>query len=176
MKERKILIVTLEPVAGKMAGPAIRSLEIGRQLAKDFSVTVYSPIEAQNANLLQGGDSTLEIATGGGRNRLYQLSEQSDILFIQANVLKAFPALARSGKYLVVDLYDPYLFSLLEQYTGDQATADSSFRLCTRSSKSTCSLAILPCAHLSGNGTIGLPLLCAGKTVTFYIQPRSFAA
>ena len=128
MKERKILIVTLEPVAGKMAGPAIRSLEIGRQLAKDFSVTVFSPIQAPNANLLQGSDSTLEIATGGGKNRLYLLSEQSDILFIQANVLKAFPALARSGKYLVVDLYDPYLFSLLEQYTDDPATADSSFR------------------------------------------------
>lgn len=128
MQKRKILIVTLEPVAGKMAGPAIRSLEVGRQLADEFSVTVFSPQPALDAAQM-GAESELRIVCGGGRNRLYQLSEEADILFIQANVLKSFPALARSGKYMIVDLYDPYLFSLFEQYENDPVTASSSYRL-----------------------------------------------
>ena len=132
MPQRKILIITLEPVAGKMAGPAIRSLEIGRQLAGEFSVSVYTPHPDQNKSnhdSVAAEDSKLQLICGGGRNRLYELAESSDILFIQANVLKQFPALTKTGKYLVVDLYDPYLFSLLEQYEGDPATASSSFRL-----------------------------------------------
>ena len=104
--------------------PAIRSLEIGRHLQDEFSVTVFSPIPSAE----QPASGNLNIVTGGGRNRLYNLSEQANVLFIQANVLKAFPALTRSGKYLAVDLYDPYLLSLLEQYNDDPVTADSSFR------------------------------------------------
>jgi glycosyltransferase involved in cell wall biosynthesis len=128
---RKILIITLEPVAEKMAGPAIRSLEIGRQLASEFGVTVYTPAKSKNKDSLAqtSEKSAVTIVAGAGRNELYALAESSDVLFIQANVLKQFPALAKSGKYLAVDLYDPYLFSLLEQYEDDPITASSSFRL-----------------------------------------------
>jgi glycosyltransferase involved in cell wall biosynthesis len=130
VQKRSILIITLEPIAGKMAGPAIRSLELGRQLANEFSVTVFSPqVTTENSQPLVEANDQLKIVCGGGRNRLYSLTEQADILFIQANVLKAFPTLTRSGKYLVVDLYDPYLFSLFEQYAEDEATASSSYRL-----------------------------------------------
>src|SRR5262249_48798549 len=115
-----------------MAGPAIRSLEIGYQLADEFSVTVFSP-QGQTSDELKIRESDkerrLKIVAGGKKSQLHTLAEQADILFIQANVLKPYPALTRAGKYLVVDLYDPYLFSLFEQYTDDPVTASSSFRL-----------------------------------------------
>ncbi|HEY9715278.1 MAG TPA: hypothetical protein V6C72_17535, partial [Chroococcales cyanobacterium] len=129
-KRNNILIVTLEPVAGKMAGPAIRSLEIGRQLADEFSVTVFTPQPLKSQESLPHTDlANFRVVAGGGRGKLHELSEQADVLFIQANVLKPFPSLSRAGKYMVVDLYDPYLFSLFEQYENDAATANSSFRL-----------------------------------------------
>jgi glycosyltransferase involved in cell wall biosynthesis len=128
LAETKILIITLEPVSGKMAGPAIRSLELGRQLSDEFSVTVYSAQDADE-HPERLSSNNLTVVAGGGKNKLYALAEKADILFIQANVLKQFPSLARAGKYLIVDLYDPYLFSLFEQYEHDPATAWSSFRL-----------------------------------------------
>ncbi|HEY9773641.1 MAG TPA: glycosyltransferase family 4 protein [Planktothrix sp.] len=129
MTDRQILIITLEPVAGKMAGPAIRALELARRLAPENAVTVYSPHDISAPLTRPEDEKNLSIVCGGGKNKLYLLSEKADILFIQANVLKQFPGLTRAGKYLAVDLYDPYLFSLLEQYDEDPVTASSSYRL-----------------------------------------------
>jgi len=126
-RRRKILFVTLEPIAGKMAGPAIRALELGKQLADEFDVTVFSP-RAATADALPGAEG-VQLVTGGNKSRLYSLGYASDVLFVQANVLKTYPKLAVMGKYLVVDLYDPYLFSLLVQYQNNPVTASSSFRL-----------------------------------------------
>ncbi|MGH9552269.1 MAG: glycosyltransferase family 4 protein, partial [Terriglobales bacterium] len=114
-----------------MAGPAIRSLELGRQLAREFSVTVYSAHEGRNGDGVESESAAdnPRVVSGGGKARLYSLAQESDILFIQANVLKTFPALAKTGKYLAVDLYDPYLFSLLEQYEDSPQTASASYRL-----------------------------------------------
>ena len=79
---RKILIVTLEPVAEKMAGPAIRSLEIGRQLASDFAVTLYTPAQqsGKDATAASGGKSSVNIVGGAGRNQLYALAEEHDVV------------------------------------------------------------------------------------------------
>src|SRR5579863_3316433 len=87
--QQKILIVTLEPVSGRMAGPAIRSIELGRQLADEFLVTVYTPHAAKADALPEEGG--LKIVCGGGKRQLHELAVASDILFIQANVLKQFP-------------------------------------------------------------------------------------
>ncbi len=111
-----------------MAGPAIRCFELGRQLAKDFDVSVVSPCKVE-APPIQPLDSALRIGTGLSKKELYDWARKSDILFIQANVLKYLPALTRAGKYLIVDLYDPYLFSVMAQYADDQATFSSSYRM-----------------------------------------------
>lgn len=126
LPERKVLIVTLEPVAGKMAGPAIRCLELGRQLARDFAVTVFSP---QRHTQGETDSGSVRIVSGGSKTVLYNLAHEADIIFLQANVLKPFPSLAKMDKYLILDLYDPYLFSLFEQYEDNPATAASSYRL-----------------------------------------------
>ncbi len=122
----KILLITLEPVADRMAGPAIRCLELGKQLAKHFTVTVFSPYKTSSKLSFDGCDLQL----GLNKRELFRLASQQDILIIQANVLKQYPKLASLDKYLVVDLYDPFLFNIHLQYVNHPPTiASSIFRL-----------------------------------------------
>ncbi len=132
-KPHKVLLITLEPIAKQMAGPAIRCLELAKQLAfnSQLEVCVFSPskIAPDNEFALPQKQSNLKIVTGKGRNDLYELARAHDILVLQANVLKPYPALATMEKYMVVDLYDPYLFSVLVQYQNDLVAGSSSYRL-----------------------------------------------
>lgn len=118
-----MLLVTLEPISQKMAGPAIRCLELGKQLSSECEVTVFSPCQSDFRA------DEINVVTGLGRQKLYALAASCDIIFVQANVLKPFPRLAELGKYLVVDLYDPYLLALLAQYADEPVTASASYRL-----------------------------------------------
>lgn len=136
MPNAKILIITLEPISRKMAGPAIRAVELGKVLAGEFDVTVFSPVEIET-NGADGASLALpeqnlpcfRVVTGGGRKKLSELAEAADTIFLQANVLKPFPFIAEMNKYLIVDLYDPYLFAVLVQYKDDAVQADASYRL-----------------------------------------------
>jgi glycosyltransferase involved in cell wall biosynthesis len=124
----KLLLITLEPISKSMAGPAIRMIELARQLDSQFDVTVFSPHGGEHEFQLTETDK-FRVIVGASKSELEELAIDSDILFIQANVLKPYPKLAQINKYLIVDLYDPYLFSLLVQYQDDPATASSSYRL-----------------------------------------------
>lgn len=130
---RKILLVTLEPVAKSMAGPAIRCLELGKQLAKEFSVTVASPVKVRAENALDLGKdplaSQIKLLSGVSKTALYNEASLCDVLVLQSNVLRPFPKLATMGKYLVVDLYDPYLFTVLVQYKDKGKSGLASYRL-----------------------------------------------
>jgi glycosyltransferase involved in cell wall biosynthesis len=127
---RRVLLITLEPVAKKMAGPAIRCVEIGKQLAAEHEITVFSPqatdfkSPSELSNL-----KNFNLFCGASKSELYRLASNQDIIFIQANVLKPFPGLVDLGKYLVVDLYDPFLLSVLAQFAVDSASAAASYRL-----------------------------------------------
>jgi glycosyltransferase involved in cell wall biosynthesis len=128
VQTRKILCLTLEPLTARMAGPAIRCLELGRQLAQEFTVTVASPCKVP-AGMELPKQSGFTVCAGATRSEILKLASEADVLFIQGNVLKPFPQLAELKKYLVIDLYDPYLFSLLAQYSDNPATASASYRL-----------------------------------------------
>ncbi|CAN5326453.1 hypothetical protein BH10CYA1_BH10CYA1_29960 [soil metagenome] len=111
-----------------MAGPAIRMIELARQLDQEFDVTVFSPYGGEHKFQLTESDK-FHVIVGASRSELMEITQSADVLFIQANVLKQYPRLGRMDKFLIVDLYDPYLFSLLVQYQDDPATASSSYRL-----------------------------------------------
>ncbi len=127
-KQRKIMLVTLEPISRSMAGPAIRAVEMAKQLAGEFAVTVASPV-AQPVEEQLAPITGVNILTGANRQTMYREALDNDVLIIQSNVLRPFPKLAELGKYLVVDLYDPYLFSVLVQYKNEKVAADASYRL-----------------------------------------------
>jgi len=130
LNNSKILIITLEPISKKMAGPAIRAMELGKAIASEFSVTVFSPVDVTDVEPLPQTDlANFQFVAGGGRKKLQELAEGASTIFLQANVLKPYPFLAEMNKYLIVDLYDPYLFSVLVQYKDDNVQASSSYRL-----------------------------------------------
>jgi hypothetical protein len=95
-----------------MAGPAIRCLELGKQLGKHFEVTVFSPYKSNDEISFENCNLHL----GLNKSELLNLAKQQDIFIIQANVLKKYPELSSLNKYLVVDLYDPFLFNIHLQY------------------------------------------------------------
>src|SRR5579885_272660 len=128
MAARKILCVTLEPISQQMAGPAIRAFELARQLSSDFGVTLFSP-RPSDLPRDPSWPANLQLATGLYRSRLYAIADECEIIYLQANVLKPYPGLARRGKHLVLDLYDPYLLSLLAQYADDPLSSSASYRL-----------------------------------------------
>jgi glycosyltransferase involved in cell wall biosynthesis len=113
-----------------MAGPAIRAVEIGKELAKSMNVTVFSPkpSEFKESSELYASNN-FHLVTNKSKKDLQNIANLSDVIFIQANVLKAYPFLADLGKFLVVDLYDPYLFSLLAQYANEKTSQQASYNL-----------------------------------------------
>jgi glycosyltransferase involved in cell wall biosynthesis len=111
-----------------MAGPAIRCLELAKQLKSEFEVSVFSP----NRSDLAVDDpvlSGLTLHSGLSKSALYSLAEKFDLLFIQANVLKTYPKLAKLNKYLVVDLYDPYLLAILAQFDPSSHSIGASYNM-----------------------------------------------
>lgn len=124
----KVLLITLEPIGKRMAGPAIRCCELGNEIAKHMPATVYSPYEIDSIPQTLAGQC--QFISGKGKKSLLKLASQHDILIIQANVLKQFPQLTKLQKFLVVDLYDPFLFNIHIQYANQSpALASSNFRL-----------------------------------------------
>ena len=112
-----------------MAGPAIRCVELGKQLANDFDVTVYSPRASDLTSAEICHKPSFSLVCGASKGSVYQLARECEVLFIQANVLKAYPLLARLDKYIVVDLYDPYLLAVLAQFDSTSISAHASYNL-----------------------------------------------
>lgn len=106
----KILMVTNDVVARRMAGPAIRCYELSRQLAlAGHEVTLVAEgttaIPAERVSLLRSVSS----------ERMAALARQHDAIFVQGLSLRQYPSLSRAHIPLVVDLYDPFPLALLEQ-------------------------------------------------------------
>lgn len=131
---KSIIFVTLEPIARQMAGPAIRAFELGLTLSDEVSVTVFTPHKipedvVRELKERRNLPDNFQLKSGLSKSALYNLAAKHDAIFIQANVLKPYPGLAALGKYLTVDLYDPYLFSILVQYQNSDVAANASYRL-----------------------------------------------
>jgi glycosyltransferase involved in cell wall biosynthesis len=111
-----------------MAGPAIRALELAKQLASEFDVTVFSP-QGNASELSPSVYGEAKVQTGKNKSVLAELAGRAEIIVVQANVLKTYPFIGRLDTFLVVDLYDPYLFMIHIQYAEDNSTASASYRL-----------------------------------------------
>lgn len=105
MARRKVLIISHDLIGEQMAGPAIRCWELAKELSQVCEVTVTSklPVERQHP------DFAVRSFNRSNAELLAQARE-ADVLLIQGWVLRLCPELADLGKYLVVDLYDPFIF------------------------------------------------------------------
>jgi glycosyltransferase involved in cell wall biosynthesis len=104
---RKVLVITGDTIAPKMAGPAIRATEIARELSLHCDVRVLSTSSATDIGM------AIPVVQASGRALRAHVA-WADIVVFQGFVLANNPWMARAGKILVADLYDPMHLEHLE--------------------------------------------------------------
>ncbi|NTW38264.1 MAG: glycosyltransferase [Cellulomonadaceae bacterium] len=104
----RILIVTGEPIADRMAGPAIRAWEIARALAPEHEVRLVSTAGARRTS----PDFAVEYAAGSG---LREPTGWADVIIFQGFLLETALWVKPSSKVIVADVYDPMHLEQLEQ-------------------------------------------------------------
>ena len=113
MKPR-VLLLAPSPIKTNMAGPAIRFVEFARNLsALGFPVVLGSPAPVE-----EDGGEGFELVHYHRRN-LKGLLERAGVVVIQGLVLQRHPVIKRSGRPLVVDLYDPVFLESLALFRPD---------------------------------------------------------
>lgn len=120
----RILLLTHDRIGPRMAGPAIRCVELARQLQPVAEVCVASllPLEP-------GLDLELRtVSFEDDPDKLVELAAASDVLLLQGLMHRRFPEITRLGKKIIADLYDPFLFELLEQLNGRPQEKVSTWR------------------------------------------------
>jgi len=107
----RVLVITGDPIGRKMAGPAIRAWNIAKQLAPEHDVRLVSMTKAVPL------DDSFEVGVISHRrpSTIVQHEKWADIIIVQGNAIAMFPALAKTSKILVVDVYDPLHLEQLEQ-------------------------------------------------------------
>lgn len=108
----RLLIVSHDIVAEKMAGPGVRYLEIARTLAADLDVTLAAPGELT----LQAPEIRLESYAFERPASLQRLVGENDVVLVSAYIIEKFPFLSSISQRLVVDLYDPFVLENLYYY------------------------------------------------------------
>ncbi|GAA4421517.1 hypothetical protein GCM10023169_14460 [Georgenia halophila] len=102
-----MLVVTLDTVGERMAGPAIRAWEMARALSRTCDVLL-----ATFGGCSRDGEGFATRAIRPAQFR--DAVEVADVIVLQGYVMAAFPWLRRSDKVVVVDLYDPFHLESLE--------------------------------------------------------------
>jgi len=108
--KRKLLIVTSEVVSEEMAGPAIRALNFARVLSQYMEVILAIPnkvnMTGQNFELIQFKDDS----------QLREIIKKVDVILAGGMAFAKFRSIKDSGKYLIIDIYDPYNLATLAEY------------------------------------------------------------
>lgn len=110
----RVLLLTDDRLGARMAGPAIRSVELARQLAPIHEVTVASTQPHE-----EGLDLPFRVRFGARGPELTSLAAQHDVMVAGGFVYAQHPALMRLATYRVLDLYDPMLLEDLACLAGE---------------------------------------------------------
>ncbi len=117
---KRVLLITNDVVGPTMAGPGIRAWELARVLGAHFPTTLAAPTPAPERGQ---GFAVASFPVGvGSIERLTALIADADIIITQVlpTVLLS-PELLRD-KYLVGDLYCPWLLENLEHFRAEPPT------------------------------------------------------
>jgi hypothetical protein len=111
-EQKRVLVVTGEPLSDNLAGPAIRALEIAKFLVQDFDVLLATT---------KGNDlKHPQVRTISTRHRkLKLLVDWADIVIFQGLLISENPWMADTEKILIADVYDPFHLEILEQRRND---------------------------------------------------------
>ena len=107
----RVLLVTEEPLRARLAGPAIRALELARAVAEVAEVDLVSltACERTDDSIRLGHADTTELRA---------LVAAAGAVVLQGDVLGLQPWLAGTDVPIVVDAYDPFHLEQLEQARG----------------------------------------------------------
>lgn len=105
---RNVLVLTADSVSDRMAGPAIRALEIAKALSEHTEVRLASTVFA---NLPNQGVEVIDASAGG----LRPLVQWADVIVFQGHILHSHPWIGDTDKILIADIYDPLHLEQLEQ-------------------------------------------------------------
>ncbi|MHB1639506.1 MAG: glycosyltransferase family 4 protein [Candidatus Dormibacteria bacterium] len=106
----RVLIIANDVVAQRMAGPGIRCVELGRELARAGHHVTLVGVGASDL-----APESLEIVPQLSHIALDQLARRQDAILLQGIALVRYPSLRSVPVPLIVDLYDPFPLALLEQ-------------------------------------------------------------
>jgi glycosyltransferase involved in cell wall biosynthesis len=106
----RVLVVCAERVGERMAGPAIRALELARALAHRCQVTLAAPGPSDV------GDAPVELLQAGlgDFDSLLQAMQRHDVVVAQALPAQLLRHLRRLPARYVADLYNPLVVEVLE--------------------------------------------------------------
>jgi GT2 family glycosyltransferase/glycosyltransferase involved in cell wall biosynthesis len=106
---RRVLVLTGDTLAPRMAGPAIRALQISKALAKEHEVVLAT---TSSCDLPRSDMRTLHI---NSQQHMAELERWADVIVFQGYLMHEYPVLNQSRKPIVVDMYDPFHLEQLEQ-------------------------------------------------------------
>jgi glycosyltransferase involved in cell wall biosynthesis len=107
-----VVVITPEPVADRMAGPAIRALELARALARDGR---SGPVSVVSLTAVDRADPLVRLLAAADGDALRRLVVGAAVVVVQGDVLGLHPWLVDEPVAVVVDAYDPYHLEQLEQ-------------------------------------------------------------
>ena len=111
--KRSILIISDEVVSEEMAGPAIRVWNFASVLSEQMNVILGIPNEVSLAG------QTFRIVQYRDEASLKELIEQCDIILCSGMTFSRFKSIKNSGKYIIMDIYDPYNLATLVEYKDE---------------------------------------------------------
>jgi glycosyltransferase involved in cell wall biosynthesis len=106
----RILIVTHETLGERLAGPGIRCWELAKVLSSHCSVVLAAP----GVSARQHPGVTIAPYRRGDDAAIAALATAADAILTLPYLAHELPSLARSGKPLILDLYDPFILETLE--------------------------------------------------------------
>jgi len=119
----RILVVTFDTVGSVMAGPGIRAWEISRVLGQFFPTTLAAPCPVPDD---PPGFSMVGLPVGpGAEEALLALVDDYDVIVAQVLPPSLMQDDVLHDKYLVVDLYCPWVFENLERYREDDTVTSA---------------------------------------------------
>ena len=104
----RVLMVTEEPLRARLAGPAIRALELARTIAEVAEIDLVSLTGCERT------DDSVRLGQADAAT-LRRLVAAADTVVLQGDVLGLQPWLGGTDVPIVVDAYDPFHLEQLEQ-------------------------------------------------------------
>lgn len=107
----KVLVVTGDPIGPRLAGPAIRSIAMARQIGRRHEVMLVT------TSILEEVDLPFPVhrVRPGADRDFSRLERWADVIVFQGHAMGHFESLRSSRKILVADVYDPMHLEQLEQ-------------------------------------------------------------